>query len=404
MTTSGWVTPDVGFSAAQLAAAREVVERDLGGSRCVGLAFLGGSYAVGLGHATSDVDLYVVGDGLPATEAVYERRGIGVHTGTLSTEFVTKLVSLGSEYATSGADRKQIMLDFRTLNELCRLVTGVRVVCSPRWAALLEPLRRDVVRQILTARNANIFAALAEDVVGALVSRDLYTAIHASGLALEAAAEATLAAADDLYVGPKFLYRRLARTAVTAPWTPLIWRLLNQSFPDWPSEAVLARGTLDLAAVERVRDVAERRLLVGNQLLSWCAIEGWDRPLRYLPPPPDELTGCADRPLRSPYFAPVRFTDGWALMGPEDGYEVNEAMVRLWRSLGTCHTSEGSPEGAAALRALASIGALRADELLPRTSAIPQGALPPGLLLKLAPHFHSHPKVAPASLTEARSA
>jgi hypothetical protein len=415
MTPRGWAMDDVGFSAEQLAAAHAVVDLDLGGPSRVGLAFLGGSYAVGLGHATSDVDLYVIGDGLPDIESVYTRHGIGVHTGTLKAELVHRLVSLGSEYATTGENRKQILLDFRTLNELTRLVTGVRVVCSPEWERALAPLRREVVRQILTARNANIFAALAEDVAGALVSRDLYTAVHASQLALEAAAEATLAAADDLYVGPKFLYRRLARTEVTAKWAPELWRLNNQSFGSWPSALELTGTPPDGEAVIRVRQIAERRLIAGNLLLAWCAIEGWEQPLCWLPDPPPDVCGA----LRSPYFAPVRFADGWALMGPQDGYEVNEPVVRLWRELGTANL-DADP---AAIRVLTSIGALRragpltGDGLpapnglpirgrglacagpLDRDGAEPAPGLPAGLRLELAPRFHSHPKVPPRAPT-----
>lgn len=372
--TPDWAVSDVRFAPEQLAAAERIVREDLAGR--VGLAFLGGSYAVGLGHATSDVDLYVTGDDLPDQEVVYTKDGVAVHVGRLAGDFVRRLVELGREYRCTGARRGQILLDFRTLNELVRLTTGHRLVCSPEWSATLAPLRRAVVRQILVARNANIFAAHAEDVLGALVSGDRYTAASASAIALEMAAEATLASADDLYVGPKFLFRRLARNPVTSQWCPVLWQLLNRAFADWPTADEMTDDAT--ASLDRVRRIAERRLLAGNLLLTWCALEGWEQPLRRLPDPGGDLS---DTP-RSPYFAPVRFADGWAFMGPDDGYAVNESVVRLWLD------TDGTDDGPVA-SALAAIGALRASR------PVPHGEPPAESGVRLAGRFASHPKVEP---------
>jgi hypothetical protein len=367
--TRSWAIGDVRFAPEQLAAAERIVRDDLAGR--VGLAFLGGSYAVGLGHATSDVDLYVVGHDLPDHEVVYTNYGVAVHVGSLAGDVVRRLVDLGTEFRCTGAARDQILLDFRTLNALVRLTTGHRLICSPEWSAELAPLRRDVVRQILMTRNANVFAAHAEDVLGALVSGDLFTAAGASAIALEAAAEATLAAADDPYVGPKFLFRRLGRSAVTRDWCPMLWQLLNQAFTDWPADDTTA-------STDRVRAIAERRLLAGNLLLSWCALAGWEQPLVELPAPPADVSATS----RSPYFAPVRFADGWALMGPDDGYAVSEAVVRLWRD------TDGTADGPTA-RTLAMIGALHPSR------PVPPGRPTADSGVRLAGRFACHPKAEP---------
>jgi hypothetical protein len=367
MTTS-WAVPDVHFSAAQRAAAAEVVRRDLGGPDVVGFAFLGGSLAVGLGHATSDVDLYAVSDDLPADEIGYEHGGVTVHVSTLRPDAVRKLVDVASEYRATGMSRGQLYLDLKSLVALVRLTTGVPVLATPAWQSVLGGLRRDVVRKIFIARNSNGFVASAEDVAGSLAIGDRYTALGASTLALELAAEATLAAADDLYWGPKFLLRRMARTTVTAPWAPVLWSLLANAFPAGPPD--------DL---DQVRRVAEQRLHVGNLLVSCCALEGWDTPLTRLPRP-DEV----GVPTRSPYFAPIRFTDGWALQGPEHAYEVNEATVRLWRDL----TPAADGPGPAAL---AAIGAVGANPPLAGTPAPTVPDLPADLRLRWAPRFTIHP-------------
>jgi hypothetical protein len=376
--TQRHAVPDAGFSAAQLDAAEQIVRIELGGPDRVELAFLGGSLAVGLGHATSDVDLYVVGDDLPDYAETFDRNGVSVHVVTLTAEFVHRLVRLCGAYATTGFDRDQTHVDLRTLHGLVRITTGVRVLCGPQWSAELRSLRRDVLRQILIARNAQIFAAHAEDVLGALISGDPYTAAGASGIALEAAAEAVLAAADDLYVGPKFLFRRLGRNPVTADWSPLLWRLLNGAFGD------VSEVGPDNVVEAHVRAVVEQRLLIGNLLLSECALTGWDHPLDRLTNPPSNPTDTS----RSPYFVPIRFADGWALVGPDNGYEVTEEVVRLWREF----TPKSDGASAAAVRALTVIGAL-GREFVP-TVANPDLLIGSGV--QLAGRFACHPKTRPA--------
>ncbi|WP_410634198.1 hypothetical protein [Amycolatopsis sp. cmx-4-83] len=367
--------PDVYFTDRQIAAVRHVVEHRLGGE--IELAYLAGSLAVGLGHGTSDVDVYAVGDHLPGQDHGYEHDGVVVHVTKLDGALVRRLAGLGSRFTATGADREQFLLEFKVLNALVRLTTGHRVKVAPAWQDALAPLRRDVVRRILVARHANIFAAFAEDVWGALLSGDRYTAATASAIALENAAEALLAAADDLYVGPKFLFRRLRRTEVTAPWAGELWRLLNQVFD---------------AGLDDVETVAAHRLRVGNLLLSWCVTEGWDKPLAELPPP-----AAAETSRRSPYFAPVRFSDGIALMSAEEAYAVDESVVAAWRDADRFGLDGG--ELSPALRGLLAIGALDgpdrpgAEARNPRLPADPAVAA----LIRVQPGYTVHPQVAPVA-------
>lgn len=395
--TRGWFAADTCFSAAQQQAAHEVIEHELGGRDRVGLAYLGGSLAVGLGNASSDVDLYVVlaeeGAGRPP-HLLHERGGTPVHVEMVKPDRVRALAAIGSSYTTTGLDRGQLTLDTRELTHLVRLLTGWRLVCTPEWAATLTGLRREVVRQVIIARRANMFGAFAEDVAGALTSGDLYTAALASAMAVECAAEAALAAADDLYEGPKFLFRRLSRTTVTRSWAPVLWGLLNQAFAGWPDEAELASGGQGDARVERMRRIAERRLLAGNFLVTCCLLDGWDQPLRELPPP-----GADTAAVRSPYFVPGRFCDGWALMGPGQGYEVNEAVIRLWRNADPTsrRAACGHEEDGDRIRALTAIGALGDADQLPLVSR--PGPADEDLTRKAgiswAPRFQVHPSADP---------
>ncbi len=385
------IVPDICFSPGQVAAARGVLGR-LDGAE---LAFLGGSLAVGLGHATSDIDLYVVGPGLPDREMSYQHDGVWVHVNPLAAAKVRDLVALATDYRATGMDRSQLAADVKTLNALVRLATGWRLHANPDWAELLDTMDRGVVRQVLAARHANVFAAYAEDACGALSTGDPLTAVTASQLALESAAEATLAASDDVYLGPKFLFRRLARNPVTAAWSKRIWELTHQE--------------LNPASRAAVEATVEERLLAGSHLLAWCAVDGWDAPLTAVPLPD---TG-SDGPRRSGLFAPVRFVDGWALIGPEDGYAVSEGTVRLWRRLDGRPWQEllaalpaqeptlaGHTAGeiGAALTTLAKLGAVE-----PGWTSGVAGTPSPALFADLAPHFSCHPKADPKADTEARS-
>jgi hypothetical protein len=380
---NAWTVPDISFSPAQVRAAQAVLTR-LGETASIELAFLGGSLAVGLGHEDSDVELYVVGTGLAEREHSHEYGGMWVHVNPLSGRTVRELVGLGTWYRASGLDRTQLAIDLKTLTALVRLVTGWRVHTSREWAAQLDSLRTDTVRKVLCARNANIFSAYAEDACGALAAGDRLTAATAARLALEAAAEATLASAGDLYVGPKFLYRRLARTAVTAPWCEYLWRLGN--------------GDAD---PDRIAATVEERLSVGSLLLSWCAVDGWDEPLDRLPVPTRRTWAAG--PRRAGRYTPIRFLDGWALIGPEDGYEVSEELVRLWRRLdgrplpdviaGLPHVEpplaeHDEHEIRTALGMLAGIGAVEQPEATPvrRSEHGPY-------VVRSAPKFSCHPKV-----------
>ncbi|GLZ29810.1 hypothetical protein Lesp02_20000 [Lentzea sp. NBRC 105346] len=367
-----WAPDDVGFTDAQIEAARVVVTEQLAD---VELAFLAGSLAVGLGHGTSDIDLYVVGPDLPAAEVVHEHRGIPVHVNPLSAAKVRELVAIADVYRTTGADRSQAAIHVKTLNSLVRLAGGQRLLVSPAWAEELARLDANVVRQILMVRNGNVASAYAEDVSGALATGDLLTAVSASALALESACEAALAASGDLYVGPKFLFRRLARTRELGAWCDLVFWLNNQNVPR-----------------NKVGWLTAQRLNAAAVLLAWCATDGWEGLPGTLPAPPGEWPPYAPGPLRNVYFTPLRFADGWALIGPEDGFEVSECVVRLWGGLDGRPLAEvvnsvpdiGLEEAADAVAQLVRFGAVRPA----------QPAAQGKLFIRRAPQFSVHPKAA----------
>jgi hypothetical protein len=309
--------PDVGFSTTQLAAARAVLAEQATKTR-IGLAVLGGSLAVGLGHTLSDVDLYIVYLGPPSPITTVDRQGVQVHIEAMTREAFVALGALGARFQATSDDRRQLFLAESDLKQLVRLATGHRLAhddIEPELIALLPD--RHVVRQILMSRYACDFAVAAEDAFGAADIRDWYTAMAASLAAVLCAAEAALAAADDVYHGAKFLFRRLARTSATCHLVPDLWALTQ-------APANVAHPH------EWARTIVERRLLAGSHLLAWSLLDGWERPLDRLPEFPQ---WTAAGPRRHPAYSPLRFVDGVALAGPHKGAQVSEGMLRVWRRL-----------------------------------------------------------------------
>jgi hypothetical protein len=300
-TARTWAVPDTGLSGAQVRAARHVVAGEL---RDVRLALIGGSLAAGLGNTTSDVNLYVIS--APPARPVFEHNGIRITVTALDPAAVRAAV------------QPSPTMDAGQLALVVQLAHGRRLQAAAEWAAVVDRLDLGAARRLAMSHHATEFAALTADCFGALRSGDWFTAVTASRLALLAGAEAALASTGDLYSSPKHLFRRLARTSITADWCVPLWNLADRAFH---------RGPADPA---QVRAIVESRQLTGNLLLAWCMTDGWDEPLKVLPEP-EETPNRG--PRRSPYFAALRPDGGWELAGPRGSHVVSEAVVRLWRRL-----------------------------------------------------------------------
>lgn len=318
-----WGRGDIGFTRADLAAARTVAARLGESGRMPEVVVAAGDRALGLGQVSSSIELYVVGDLAADAERVVDVGGTRVEISVLSAVHAAELLALTTEYRATGRRSPQLAIGPDRLRELIGLVTGWRLVTSPRWHRRFDAVDPDAVRQMVISRAALGFAAAAEDTYAALLSGDLFTSVCLSEQALLLGCEAVLAAAGDLAIDSRFVFRRLARTPATESWCGRLWQLSNSVFPtDTAPEPAL------------VRAIVEERLLVGNLLLSWCAVEGWAKPLTGLPESASLLMpmGVAG-PRRSAYFAPVRFAGDWALFGPTRAYRTTETVVRLWRRL-----------------------------------------------------------------------
>lgn len=274
-------------------------------------AFVVGSLSVGLGHAESDLDIVAVHATAEAARqhAVDGRR---LDLTTVSLASWTARAEAMSRYHVTRSDRSQGELDRADMTKTLRYAVAGRLPVGGRLAGP----DRDVVAQVMIYRNAFQVASLAEDARGALSVGDPYTALLAARGALESGLDALLSAERDLYIGPKFLLRRVARSRLLGPHLPAVWELLHEPVP------------LDGLA-GHAEGVVRRRLALAVALVGIATTQGWDGtdavPELRLP-----RTGPAAGPLQDPYHCLMRFADGFGLAGPNTAYELNGHMASLW--------------------------------------------------------------------------
>jgi hypothetical protein len=281
------------------------------------LAFVSGSLAAGLGHTMSDIDVHILPpEGVPLRfHSVNTPLGM-VQANPLSEQDARNLVEMTSEYRVTPRQRDQIAVSDPALRDLVRFAIGT--VLDSEFPVAEAAVRRDVARKIIISRGANHLSSYAEDSYGALRSGDLLTALSAAEIAVRHGAEVLLAAIGDLYVGPKFLYRRLHRHRATAP-------LLDEILAE-----LAAVSTSDVSASTAERHVT-RRLRASATWVTAAAMHAWDRPW----PEDREPLRFGGTPVRggyvrSPWFVPVRYGDSWSLAGPDLGLRVTVQVIAAW--------------------------------------------------------------------------
>ncbi len=316
--------PDAYLTGAHLAAARAVLDRVVGRDKTL-LAYVSGSLAAGLGHGKSDVDLYVAAAGDPPEDCAYRETGVIVQVNPLTPAGLEQIAATCAAYSDTAGSRPQMTQSETALQRAVRWAIGTVLAGGADGgqdgetggAALPgQEASRTVMRRVLMNRHAYLIGSMAEDTLGALEISDALTALHTSVLCVESAIECALAGTGDLYVGPKFLFRRLARSAALREVADCAWELLRQ--PAAP-------------ALEEAAGLAVRRLLFCSHLVSRAMLDGWDAPAPRIPAFADRR--AAGGPVRSPWVHPVRYADTWGMAGPQSGYRTTGAMVMLWHAL-----------------------------------------------------------------------
>lgn len=180
-------------------------------------ALLAGSIAEGFGNTTSDIDIYLIGPQLTAAReqlaAGYRR--VDVHS--LAPADIDAVIGLVAA-ATLPSDGSAPVFPDRHLALLARLssaevINGAEIVEAQRQR-LKETrarLRRLVIFKWLTAAHAEL-----EDLRGLRGAGDSDAATLTARSALLAAGKAVAAAGDELYLGHKWVWRQLCRSAPPA--------------------------------------------------------------------------------------------------------------------------------------------------------------------------------------------
>jgi hypothetical protein len=334
---SGWYFPDVGFEPRHLDYFRKVVG-SLPGADRVRAALGTGSRAAGLAHRRSDLDLILVfateadrsaysDEGVPADLRSFGDLALDVTAITLADLERFRRGAASREEASRDVHRPSFMPGFfNQWSLLTRTVIGEVVQAAPDARALLAGLGRDDLRRALMTHSALCHGTLVDDVRGSLECGDLATALTAAEGGVRMAVEGALAGCGDLYVGDKFLRRRMARH-------PFLRDVLDEHgswiFGQPP-------GPFD---PEEVRRTVRRRLELAGHLLGHALLAAWERPVDTLPP----FAPSGSGPVRSPFHAPVRWAGGFGLMaGTEIVHRLTPRAAQVWALLDGRSTGEAA--------------------------------------------------------------
>lgn len=302
--------PDVTLTGRHLAAARSVLERSVDTSE-IRLAFVSGSLAAGLGHAFSDIDVYVAtSSGNFIRQRDYIEDGLVVQINPLSDRELELISRASGEYVATARDRWQLELPEEDLKRVVRYALGTVLADE---TSCLPPVGQawDVSRRILMTGSAYYIGGLAEDALGALQIGDHLTAVKASEIALENALECSLAGAGDIYVGSKFSLRRAARSKALKDILDDLWMLLSN--PETQADCL---------------DHVVNRMFFVSHLVANSMLLGWERPMARMPKYVNRH--CSGEVTRSPWAIPVRLSDSWGMVAPDSGFRVNAKTVLLW--------------------------------------------------------------------------
>ncbi|WP_280243772.1 hypothetical protein [Nocardia abscessus] len=314
--------PDVYLDAEHISAAQRVLERVVG-SENTRLAFVSGSLAAGLGHGMSDIDVYVSAEpGVDVPDRSYREDRWEVQINPISVTRLEEMARVCAQYAVTTEDRWQADLSDPELVRAVHYAIGTVLIDRDSGMPSAQQSRR-TLRQVLMTKQAWTLAGLIEDALGALQVGDGLTAAQASLMAVEEAVQCALIGAGDLYIGRKFLLRRLARCVPLRSVLPQILDALHTS-----------DHSTDLSVTEQL--VTRRSLLCGH-LVAHAVIECWESPGKGFADAEDRSSQGG--PTRSPWTVPVRLADSWGLVAPDTGYSTTEGLIRIWREL------DGRPVG-----------------------------------------------------------
>jgi hypothetical protein len=263
--------------------------------------YLAGSLAAGLGTPGSDIDVMVVVeelDTVPANEVVLpeqlRRSDCRIDVEYISAARIGALRSLGDPFDLSMRNPRPWWLAVG-LDDGIRMLTSRDVVPAECVVAARTHLVRnqaEVRRRVIAYQSIQYSMAL-EDLWGFLADEEWETALDLCLSCVAASLAAIAAAAGQLYLGRKWLWRKLKRTGVD----DATWAACRALFE--PADV----------AGPQAADTVIARLNVAQSILARAVLAGWstDEPAAS---PPFSLSGQAFAVGRNPWLTPTRTVDG----------------------------------------------------------------------------------------------
>ncbi|MEU4776023.1 nucleotidyltransferase domain-containing protein [Micromonospora sp. NPDC023644] len=282
--------------------------------------YLCGSLTAGLGNSTSDVDIYVVvHDGeRPARPEQSDYDGQRVDIEVRTVRDLRRLAEgLRDAHATT-EDNSAVWRLEEHFDDAVRLLSAEFVKAGPETVHTRDLLVQHVdrIRQVLISFRQIRCVNVIEDINGFLDDGLLDGALVTSGAMLNEALEIFLFGCGDLYLGHKWIWHRLERSAG----------------PTFPTEQV---RRLAFRAPERPADIVgfvRDRIAFSQVCLTAALVDGWDRP---------EAGGWrhwtvgADGPRRASDWLPYRFDDGLYLdTFRRRRFRMQPQWLRLWAECG----------------------------------------------------------------------
>ncbi|MFD8979496.1 hypothetical protein [Streptomyces sp. NPDC059564] len=295
--------------------------------------YLAGSLSAGLGNATSDADIYV----LVADDAERETgaRQLLVDGQRIDVEYhrtseARRCLEEATTWRTSLGDLSALSIAENDLDFVVRL-SYAEVLCDSAQLARLRgrlDVGADRLRQLVISRWAMEANAHLEDFTGAFTDGDLDSAVLIGTSLMTAAGKAVAAAAGDIYLGRKWVFRQLHRS-LPDQFPLAVFRTMMRG--EWAKRP--ETGHRDFIALLQ-------RCLTAAQVLGWEAADGrrWNH------------WGVSPQPVRChPDFLPVRLSEGVLLNHERAKQFVVEPHVALLWGLAAGRDEDGYLGAAAAL-------------------------------------------------------
>jgi len=249
---------------AKLAPARQAA-RDLARREGVESVYLSGSLVAGLGTSLSDVDVFLIAENEGSArpeQLMVDGQRIDVEVRTPAD--LDELVRMFSTVSGTRRSQDALFKADQRFDDVVRLLYSESVQAGPAYTAASAALggHRDRIRRAILAFRQLRCINASEDAAGFLRDGEIDGALLVTHAMLLEAIELYLAGCGDLYLGPKWIWQKLARSGGgLVPQQRL--RALLHHVPEDP---------------RRQAEFVRARLRAVQALMLAALVGGWDTP------------------------------------------------------------------------------------------------------------------------------